>query len=100
MPIPARNSGPPASSAVWFASSLFLPQPKKNIAGGDVITMRRPYVGITHLRYRRSAAFPGHPLSLASQVPAQTQYSLYEQNTDDKKKQGRNRAPLRYRPAM
>src|SRR5919199_505512 len=43
--------------------------------------MRRPFVGITHIRYRRSVAFPGHPLSLASQAPAQTQYSLYEQNT-------------------
>jgi len=62
--------------------------------------MRRPYVGITHTRYRRSAAFPGHPLSLASQAPAQTQYNLYEQNTDDKKKQGRNRAILRHRSAM
>src|SRR5262249_6213006 len=38
MLVPARDSGPPASSAVWFVSSLFLPQPKKNTAGGGVIT--------------------------------------------------------------
>jgi len=62
--------------------------------------MRRPYGGIIHIRYRRSAAFPGHPLSLASQAPAQTQYSLYDQNIYDKKKQGRNRATLRHRSAM
>jgi hypothetical protein len=60
----------------------------------------RVYVGITYLRYRRSAVFPGHPLSLASQAPAQLQYSLDEPNTYDKKKQGRNRVTLRHRSAM